>query len=126
MKKRILAYLLFIDNKIAEYKKEPPKSVEEIDTEISRHLIQISMFQHERLIHLIVTVLFTIITIFTILYNIICQNETVFILIIALFVLLLPYIKHYYLLENGVQKMYMQYDEMLAIKDNIKENMKDK
>ena len=121
MKKRILAYLIFIDNKIAEYKKEPPKSVEEIDTEISRHLIQISMFQHERLIHLIVTVLFTIITIFTILYNIICQNETVFILIIALFVLLLPYIKHYYLLENGVQKMYMQYDEMLAIKDNMKD-----
>ncbi|MCR5607454.1 MAG: hypothetical protein K6G26_00125 [Lachnospiraceae bacterium] len=124
MKRRILAYLIFIDNKIAEYKKEPPKSVEEIDTEISRHLIQISMFQHERLIHLIVTVLFAIITIFTILYNIICQNQTVFILIIALFVLLLPYIKHYYLLENGVQKMYLQYDEMLAIKDSMKKTNK--
>jgi hypothetical protein len=31
----------------------------------------------------------------------------------AILVLLIPYIMHYYLLENGVQKMYRQYDEML-------------
>jgi hypothetical protein len=34
-------------------------------------------------------------------------------LFVALLILLIPYIRHYYLLENGVQKMYKQYDEML-------------
>ena len=35
-------------------------------------------------------------------------------LIILLFVLLIPYCAHYYLLENSVQKMYEQYDEMIG------------
>ena len=33
----------------------------------------------------------------------------------ALLVLLIPYIAHYYLLENGVQKMYQQYDKIKQI-----------
>ena len=32
--------------------------------------------------------------------------------VLALVVVVVPYIMHYYLLENGVQKMYRQYDEM--------------
>ena len=32
---------------------------------------------------------------------------------IALLVLLIPYVMHYYLLENSVQKMYEQYDRMM-------------
>jgi len=28
-------------------------------------------------------------------------------------VLLIPYIRHYYILENETQKMYKQYDELL-------------
>ena len=32
------------------------------------------------------------------------------VLAIAILILLVPYIKHYYLLENEVQKMYKQYD----------------
>jgi len=34
------------------------------------------------------------------------------ILLAALLVLLVPYILHYFVLENGVQYMYGQYDEM--------------
>ena len=30
-----------------------------------------------------------------------------------LMVLLIPYIRHYYILENEVQKMYAQYDRIL-------------
>ena len=33
-------------------------------------------------------------------------------LTVGLFVLLIPYVMHYYLLENSVQRMYRQYDEM--------------
>lgn len=34
------------------------------------------------------------------------------ILALLILVLLIPYIKHYYLLENEVQKMYVQYDRI--------------
>ena len=63
------------------------------------HLRQIAFFQHERLIHLIVTALFA-------------QLIQLTVLTAALLVLLIPYIFHYYLLENEVQKMYAQYDEI--------------
>ena len=33
--------------------------------------------------------------------------------VFALLVLLIPYVMHYYLLENSVQKMYEQYDRMM-------------
>ena len=36
-------------------------------------------------------------------------------------VLLVPYVKHYYLLENGVQKMYRQYDALLEQIERRKE-----
>jgi hypothetical protein len=39
------------------------------------------------------------------------------VLIVAFMCLLIPYIAHYYLLENGVQKMYRQYDRMLEYKE---------
>jgi hypothetical protein len=39
-------------------------------------------------------------------------NISLVLLFAALLILLIPYIKHYFLLENGVQKMYYQYDEL--------------
>ena len=36
-------------------------------------------------------------------------------------VLLIPYIMHYYLLENSVQRMYVQYDAMM---NKLGENFK--
>ena len=32
----------------------------------------------------------------------------------AFLVLLIPYVRHYYILENEVQKMYGQYDEIVS------------
>ena len=32
---------------------------------------------------------------------------------LMILILLIPYIRHYYILENGVQKMYKQYDKMM-------------
>ena len=40
-------------------------------------------------------------------------------LIIMLFVLLVPYCMHYYLLENKVQYMYRQYDKMVLLKEGV-------
>ena len=81
-------------------------------------LVQIGFFQHERLLHLIVTVLFAFLTIFTMtaacfLDN--CYYGMLFCLLsVVCMILLVPYIHHYYVLENGVQKLYEIYD---AIRD---------
>ena len=75
-------------------------------------LVQIQFFQHERLILLIVTVLFALLAVITILASLIIQEPAVFLLCLMFFVLLVPYIRHYYILENGVQKLYEYYDRI--------------
>ena len=77
------------------------------------HLIQIEQFQHERLIHLIVTALVGILAILFLLFGLLMENIGLLIAFIALLCLFIPYILHYYLLENNVQKMYSQYDKLL-------------
>lgn len=83
--------------------------------EIKKHLKQIEFFMHERLIHLIVTVLFAVLTVMCCVAFVVSEKIQLLILAAALMVLLIPYIKHYYLLENSVQKMYEQYDRMLEL-----------
>ena len=73
-------------------------------------LVQIQFFQHERLIHLIVTVTFAILTILSVLASLLLVQLGLFLLTALLVVLLVPYIRHYYILENGVQKLYEYYD----------------
>lgn len=73
-------------------------------------LIQIGFFQHERLIHLIVTVTFAILAIISICCSFFGAPDGMFLLILLLLGLLVPYIFHYYHLENGVQKLYEYYD----------------
>ncbi len=75
-------------------------------------LQQIAFFQHERLIHLIVTVTFAIMTLLSML-SFFLSSSPLFILLTGLFVvLLIPYVRHYYVLENGVQTIYAYYDRM--------------
>ena len=105
MKKRILAYLAYIDSMLEEDDRDWEK-------EIRLHLDQISFFMHERLVHLLVFMLVAICTVMCILAYVISEKLMLLPLIVMLFVLLVPYCMHYYLLENSVQKMYRQYDEM--------------
>jgi hypothetical protein len=81
------------------------ESGEKIDSD--ELLIRIGFYQHERLIHLLVTLAFAIITVVIFIF----APET---LPFALLRLLLigmdiPYIAHYYFLENSVQKLYEFY-----------------
>lgn len=112
MKKRILEYRNYID----ELLEKPP---EDTDWEKIReeHLVQIGFFQHERLIHLIVTVTFALLEIISIFMALMLPQVFTFLLAAAIFVLLAPYINHYYLLENETQKMYYQYDKIVKIID---------
>ena len=110
MKKRMLKYLAFMDGII---EKLDAGEEEKLDEVMKNHMVQIGFFMHERLIHLIVTVLFAIGTFMTIFTYLMVDNLGLLFLTLLLIVLLAPYIKHYYLLENGVQKMYRQYDRLL-------------
>lgn len=108
--KRIINYRLKIDNLLAN----PDKiSKEEWKKILQEHLTQIGFFQHERLVHLIVTVTFAILTMMSIIASIMISNPMLLVLTLLFLVLLVPYIMHYYTLENEVQKMYTQYDEIL-------------
>ena len=92
------------------------KNSKNIDKIIEEHLIKIQFYQHERLVHFLVTMLFAIMFLITFLYSL--QNISLGILLLDLmfFSLLVPYIFHYYNLENSVQYMYKQYDDLLKIK----------
>ena len=112
MKKRIIAYLKYIDD-ILDENSEINKGVErDWDKEIEKHLTQIAFFAHERLVHLIVFCLVAVCTVMCILAFVIKGEIMLLPLILLLFVLLIPYCMHYYLLENSVQRMYDQYDAM--------------
>ena len=82
------------------------------DEIIKEHLIKIQFYQHERLIHFLVTMLFAIMFLITFLFSL--NNISIGLLLLDLlfFVLLVPYIFHYYFLENSVQHMYEQYDKL--------------
>ena len=114
MRKRILAYRRMMDELLLQLAKGG-KAVD-IDSLIKEHLIQIGFFQHVRLIHLIVTVVFAVLEFLSLMLCMFFPGLGTFLLTAAVMVLLIPYIRHYYLLENEVQKMYVQYDGLLDIK----------
>lgn len=90
-------------------------SQEILRDKMEEHLNQIGFFQHERLIHLIVTVTFALLEMLAIFLNVISDRLFSLLLPVVILILLVPYIRHYYILENEVQKMYVQYDRMLRI-----------
>lgn len=109
MADRIRQYMAYID-KLLETEEENI----DWEEEMKKHLVQIAFFAHERFIHLVVTVIFAILTVMVFLYTFSNFSIPLLLLIVMLLVLLVPYIKHYFLLENSVQDMYEQYDKMQA------------
>lgn len=100
MKKYILNYTHEIDEKIAT--KKP--------IDVNQHLIKINMFNVERHIHLLVTITTLILTIFSFIIGYVFSSAIVLVIGYMIMCFLIPYIYHYFLLENCVQKMYRQYD----------------
>ena len=75
-------------------------------------LTEISFWQHERLIHLLVTILFALLTMAVFMVLLFYRELSMLILLVALLSLMIPYIRHYYILENGVQTLYTFYEEL--------------
>ena len=101
MRKRMTDYMKQMDEVLSTEKAQT--DYEKLRAE---YLIQIQFFQHERLIHLIVTCLFAVMAIAVFLTLMFVFSVGLLVLFGALMILLIPYIRHYYFLENGVQRMY--------------------
>lgn len=116
MAKKLKKLLEEAENFISEYDQVQSKGgtgdksrLESLLSYMQRWLLY---FQHERLIHLIVTVLFALAMLIVFGIFIVSQAWYVLMLLALIVVLLFPYIVHYYHLENGVQKMYTLIDEL--------------
>ena len=82
--------------------------------------IKIAYFQHERLIHLMVTLSFALFLLLSIGALFIMPREFMIssiLLTCIFFGLTIGYVIHYYFLENSVQKMYHMRDDIIAFLD---------
>lgn len=88
---------------------------------LSEFEIKISYFQHERLIHLMVTLSFALFLLLSIGGIFIFPREftmCAILLTCIFFGLTIGYVMHYYFLENSVQQMYHMRDEIIAFLDS--------
>lgn len=113
MGKKLKNYIAFIEALL-----QNPDGIDNSEQVKNALLTEISFWQHERLIHLLVTILFALLTMATLLVSLFYLSWGLLALFVMLLVLLVPYIKHYYTLENGVQKLYTLYEAFLLREDN--------
>jgi len=100
-------------NNYMEYIKTILKK-EDINESIKKDfLVHIQFMQHERLIHLLVTMLFAALLMFGFIIMLIYFSWILVVFTAIIFIVEIFYIFHYYKLENGVQKMYRLYDELV-------------
>ena len=114
MEKRLIDYMAYL-KEISENASSGKYSPEEIEVLKKQALTQIAFFQHERFIHLIVTVTFAILVFITLMTICITGYMPLAALGFLLLVLLIPYIRHYYILENGTQKLYRYFDSLEGV-----------
>ena len=111
MEKRLLTYMAYLKD-ISEKAGKGEFTDEELSVLRKQALTQIGFFQHERLIHLIVTMTFALMTVMTLMGICMTGYLPLVALMVLLLVLLVPYIRHYYILENGTQTLYRYYDSL--------------
>lgn len=111
MKERLQNYITDIEQVV-----EKEFTSKERETLIQELLIQIGFFQHERLIHLLVTIFVGLLLLGCLLFTIFLPNLGTLILGTIFFILEVPYIFHYFRLENGVQYLYQLYDRLKSKK----------
>jgi len=92
-----------------------------LDEIMAEHKDKIAFMQHERIVHFLVTMMFALILAIFMGIEIFTENPAILLLVTIIIVLLGFYIKHYYFLENTVQKMYRVYDDILRKRRNITE-----
>lgn len=77
-----------------------------------QHEKVIAYMQHERLVHLLVTLAFGAFLLITIAITFIKPQPLVLVLLGMFFVMLIPYVAHYFFLENTIQHWYQLSDRI--------------
>jgi len=77
-----------------------------------KHEQMIKYMRHERLIHLLVTLAFGIFLFLSIILSFLTNYFLCYILMVLFLILVVPYISHYFFLENTVQNWYRLMDEI--------------
>ena len=106
-----------MEKKLREYETEIKKLAKDGKlgpAERERHWRMVAAFQHERLIHLLVTLFFTFVAILFIGVSLVLSFMVpvwpylvpLYAMDVILVVLVIAYVKHYYYLENHVQELY--------------------
>lgn len=103
MKESLKQYNAYLDNIINE------DEISNKEILLDEILTQIKFFQHERLIHLIVTFFEGIATVLFLGFALLTNNIGLYLLFLVGILLFFPYILHYYNLENGTQALYKKY-----------------
>ena len=98
----------------------------ELEEILLEHKDKIAFMQHERLVHFLVTMLFAIVLSIFICTFLFTENPALMLLVVIIIVLLGFYIKHYYFLENTVQKMYVIYEDILNLRRKEAESLDEK
>ena len=115
MEKKIRAYEKFIAREVGREMSDTTRA------KLARfHCEMVMNFQHERLIHLIVTLFFVALSMAMILvmswavvnYGLMLEMMPLYLLVLILVILSVCYVRHYYFLENHVQGLY-KYTEKL-------------
>lgn len=99
----------YIDNYV-KYVDKIIKDDKYTESFIEEHLEMINFFQHERVIHLVITLFYAMLTILFWGLSLISMLFIVIAVILSGF--LVCYIYHYFYLENHVQYMYKQYNKL--------------
>ena len=86
-------------------------------------LVKIQFMQHERLIHFMVTILFALLMFMSLIGFFVSEILGMLAAAVLMLILLVPYIAHYYFLENGVQKLYGIYDKVCEKSDIGKKSL---
>lgn len=103
MYKQIIAHRDYINNRLEA---NPSEDIRQ--KLLDYHNTRVRDFQHERLIHLLVTFFFSALLLLAIFVRVLLVESlwSLSALVVILFVLELFYIRHYYQLENSVQSLY--------------------
>lgn len=107
MRKYLMEYLIYIEKRIENCKEN------ELNNILEEHLNKIQFMQHERLIHFLVTMLFAFMFFMSLGIFMLTDKISFIPLMVLILCLIVPYIRHYYFLENNVQKMYYIYDRII-------------
>jgi hypothetical protein len=112
MPKYFSVYLFQISALVADLE-SGKKTSEVLDEKLFQRLDKmLARMQHERLCHLLVLILFAILTVLSLGFLVMSPSTQFALLFLMFLILVIPYTAHYYFLENSVQRLYKYYDKL--------------